>query len=201
MADGRLTTDCGDRPSKHERHSTQGALQPGVAAHTSRSTSPSWWACGHLELQQQHGSSCWCDGHPQTRGKEGADLPVQCPGDHNYCNLTVGGGGWGHCARPDEAGGPHNPRNLCYVPVCQIWARKLSGGENAVALYNADDVRHNITVQFHVLGWPEATKVELLDVWGNASRGSFSRQFSSAVEPHGVVLLRATLLKTDDGSR
>ena len=123
---------------------------------------------------------------------------VQCPGDHNYCNLTAGGGGWGHCARPDEAGGPHNPRNLCYVPLCQIWARKLAGGEKAVALYNADNVRHNITVQFHVLGWPEATKVELLDVWGNATRGSFSQQFSSAVEPHGVVLLRATKLKTNE---
>ena len=117
---------------------------------------------------------------------------VQCPGDHNFCNLTAGQGGWGHCARPDEAGGPHNPLNLCFVPLCQIWARKLAGGEQAVALYNADDVAHNITVNFHVMGWPEADSVKLFDVWADAQRGAFDRKFSALVEPHGVVLLRAT---------
>jgi hypothetical protein len=117
---------------------------------------------------------------------------VQCPGDHNFCNLTKGAGGWGNCARPDEAGGPKNPRNLCYVPLCQVWARPLEGGAQAVALYNADDRAHNITVNFHALGWPDADAVQLHDVWAATARGSFSRRYTAAVEPHGVVLLRAT---------
>ena len=55
---------------------------------------------------------------------------------------------------------------------------------------------HNITVSFHVLGWPNA-QVRLYDVWGGSARGSFAQQFSSPVQPHGVVLLEATLEQTE----
>ena len=62
------------------------------------------------------------DGDARRRAQEPTYPPsVQCPGDHNFCNLTEGQGGWGTCARPDEAGGPPNKRNTCFVPLCQIW--------------------------------------------------------------------------------
>ena len=46
------------------------------------------------------------DGDARRRAQEPTYPPsVQCPGDHNFCNLTEGQGGW-------AAG---------FVPLCQIW--------------------------------------------------------------------------------
>ena len=51
-----------------------------------------------------------------------------------------------------------------------VWARKLTGGAVAVALYNEDDTPKSIGVDFKLLGWTASTKATVRDVISPANR-------------------------------
>jgi len=75
------------------------------------------------------------------------------------------------------------------APPCQVWARPLSDGSKAVALYNSDSVTHHITVSLSILGWATET-VSVRDLWAHQDMGNVQGSFSSQVPSHGVTVVR-----------
>lgn len=75
----------------------------------------------------------------------------------------------------------------------QLWAKPLANGDQAIALYNKNDVlTQNITAQLADVGWAGAT-VSVRDLWARADLGSMSGSITVAsVPPHGHRLLRLT---------
>ena len=77
--------------------------------------------------------------------------------------------------------------------TCQVWARPLSDGSQAVVLYNRGNYTHSITVQFSKLGWPASTTATVRDLWQHADVGTFTGSYTaSKVLPHGVVMVKIT---------
>lgn len=77
------------------------------------------------------------------------------------------------------------------APPCQVWARPLFGGSQAVALYNSDSMQHNITVSLSVLGWATTT-VTVRDLWAHKDLGRVQGSFSAIVPSHGATVVRMT---------
>ena len=77
--------------------------------------------------------------------------------------------------------------------TCQVWARPLSDGSQAVVLYNRGNYTHSIMVQFSKLGWPASTTATVRDLWLHADVGTFAGSYTaSKVLPHGVVMVKVT---------
>eukprot|EP01121_Diplochlamys_sp_Union-15-3_P002071 TRINITY_DN1179_c0_g1_i1.p1 TRINITY_DN1179_c0_g1~~TRINITY_DN1179_c0_g1_i1.p1 ORF type:complete len:405 (+),score=55.48 TRINITY_DN1179_c0_g1_i1:37-1251(+) len=75
----------------------------------------------------------------------------------------------------------------------QIWYRDLVDGAKAVALLNTrtDGVPYKITVEFSQIGITTGS-VNVRDLFLKKDLGTFSRQFTAEVNPHGVVLVKLT---------
>jgi hypothetical protein len=77
-----------------------------------------------------------------------------------------------------------------------VWARALSDGSVAVALYNENDAPATLGVQFTGLGWPAGTAASVRDLWAHADLGVFTGAYPAAggvsVAPHETRLLRLT---------
>ena len=80
-----------------------------------------------------------------------------------------------------------------------VWARHLTGGDIAVALYNEDDAPKSIGAPFAALGWTATTKATVKDLWGNHSAASPAVPATATgkignvtVRPHSTVMLRLT---------
>ncbi len=69
-----------------------------------------------------------------------------------------------------------------------VWVKPLSDGSKAVAIFNKGDPQDPVTVQFRELG--VAKSAEVRDQWASKDLGRFENSFTTAVPPHGVVLLR-----------
>lgn len=83
----------------------------------------------------------------------------------------------------------------CAAPsgTCQVWARPLSDGSYAAALFNSDDTKtHGITLKFDVVpkaGWGSATKATVRDLWAHKDVGTFTGSYTVQVEPHATVMV------------
>jgi len=75
--------------------------------------------------------------------------------------------------------------------VCQIWTKPLQDKSQAVVLYNSDEVEHNITLDFSLIGWENA-QIKIRDLWHHEDLGIFSGNFTSKVKSHGVTMIKAT---------
>jgi alpha-galactosidase len=77
-----------------------------------------------------------------------------------------------------------------------VWARHLSDGSVAVALYNAADAAVALSVDFGALGWATGTRAAVRDLWSRSDLGVFDGRYPKAggvdVEPHATTLLRIT---------
>ena len=77
-----------------------------------------------------------------------------------------------------------------------VWARRLSDGSAAVALYNEGDAPADISVEFTSLGWAAGATAAARDLWAHADLGSFAGRYPAAggvtVPPHGTHLVRLT---------
>lgn len=79
------------------------------------------------------------------------------------------------------------------APDISVWARTLSDGSVAVALYNEDDSAKDIGFDFAMIGWSQATTATARDLWAHKDLGSFTGSFPSTQVPaHGTTLLRLT---------
>ena len=79
-----------------------------------------------------------------------------------------------------------------------VWARRLSDGSVAVALYNQEDAPAQLSVAFTVLGWPAGATAHARDLWAHADLGPFTGSYpaagsSVAVAPHATHMVRLTL--------
>ena len=75
-----------------------------------------------------------------------------------------------------------------------VWARHLSDGSIAVALYNEDNSAHAIGVpSFAALGWPYKQQASIRDLWAHTDNGTAVGKVENVtVEAHATVLLRLT---------
>jgi alpha-galactosidase len=71
----------------------------------------------------------------------------------------------------------------------QVWSKRLSTGEYAIALLNRSGAPAVIAFDGTWLG---LGNYKVRDVWARQNVGTFAGAYSAAVEPHGVVLLRIT---------
>jgi alpha-galactosidase len=74
----------------------------------------------------------------------------------------------------------------------EIWARPLSGGAQAVGLFNRANVPMKMTVNWSELGWSVAPD-HVRDLWSHSDvpmQGGPSMGYTATVPAHGVVLLR-----------
>eukprot|EP00928_Gymnodinium_smaydae_P016564 TRINITY_DN16231_c3_g1_i1.p1 TRINITY_DN16231_c3_g1~~TRINITY_DN16231_c3_g1_i1.p1 ORF type:complete len:524 (-),score=61.10 TRINITY_DN16231_c3_g1_i1:210-1781(-) len=81
-----------------------------------------------------------------------------------------------------------------------VWARHLSDGSLAVALYNQEDTPAELSVDFKNLGWYAEQRASVRDLWAHKDRGVAQGRFpesgSISVAPHSTIMLRLT--KTSD---
>lgn len=78
-----------------------------------------------------------------------------------------------------------------------VWARALSDGTVAVALYNQADAPADLSTTFSSFGWPVGTSAAVRDLWAHADLGVFTDRFPAgtggvSVPPHGTMVLRLT---------
>jgi alpha-galactosidase len=74
-----------------------------------------------------------------------------------------------------------------------VWARKLTGGAVAVALYNEDDAPKSIGVSFAKLGWSATTKATVRDLWAHKDLAPATGMLKNmTVAAHGSYLLLLT---------
>jgi len=71
----------------------------------------------------------------------------------------------------------------------QVWARPLSGGAEAVILFNAGETALSIEADFKSWGWTDTTVATGRDLWLHQDLGSFTGKYSATVQPHAVVLV------------
>ena len=83
--------------------------------------------------------------------------------------------------------------------AAMVYARNLSDGSVAVALYNPSDAAADGSVEFAQLGWSATATAEVRDLWAHASRGAATGRYPDAascgavsVGAHETVLLRLT---------
>jgi alpha-galactosidase len=71
----------------------------------------------------------------------------------------------------------------------EIWARSLSGGEAAVALFNRGAGGAQFTLRWSELGL-ESAPTHVRDLWTHSELNPHDQQFVTTVPSHGVVFLR-----------
>jgi alpha-galactosidase len=72
--------------------------------------------------------------------------------------------------------------------LTEVWARPLSDGTIAVALFNRDDKASKATVKWADLGIGGSQPVR--DLWQRKDVGTFGSSFSATVPAHGTVLVK-----------
>src|SRR5881409_1282909 len=71
----------------------------------------------------------------------------------------------------------------------EVWVRPLSGGAQAIGLFNRGDAPAKITVKWSDLGLKSAP-VRIRDLWTHSDLKLDGLEYSSTVPVHGVVMLR-----------
>jgi alpha-galactosidase len=73
-----------------------------------------------------------------------------------------------------------------------VWARKMSDGSIAVALYNENDTPKSIGIpSFVALGWSANAKVAVRDCWAHTDNGTALGSLKNVtVRAHATVVLR-----------
>jgi len=69
-----------------------------------------------------------------------------------------------------------------------VWAKPLSSGALAVALFNRGTQESKGTVAWKDFGW--SGKHAVRDLWAHANRGEVAEAFSATIPAHGVVMIR-----------
>jgi len=71
----------------------------------------------------------------------------------------------------------------------QVWIKELEDGSKAVGIFNLGEKREKFTLSFNEAGLNK--KIKLRDLWRQKDLGDFTGKFSTTVEKHGVVLIKA----------
>lgn len=73
--------------------------------------------------------------------------------------------------------------------VIEVWAGNLDQGKFAVVLFNRVAEAHSITAKWEDLGIPSGLAMKARDVWLHKAIGTFAGNYTTVVEPHGVVAI------------
>ena len=71
----------------------------------------------------------------------------------------------------------------------EVWAKQLIDGSRAVVLLNRGNTETRISASWEDLGYPEHLSASVRDLWQHKEVGAFTGKFSSAVAPHGIVMV------------
>jgi alpha-galactosidase len=71
----------------------------------------------------------------------------------------------------------------------EIWAKQMQDGSRAVVLLNRGSSKHEITVNWQELGYPQHLSASVRDLWTHKDQGNSTGKFSAEVESHGVVMV------------
>jgi alpha-galactosidase len=76
--------------------------------------------------------------------------------------------------------------------VCQIWGKPLSDGSWVAGLYNSDDSKHSITLDFSLVNM-KSKKVSIRDLWNHKDLGTFQGNYTATgVKSHDTHVLKLT---------
>jgi alpha-galactosidase len=71
----------------------------------------------------------------------------------------------------------------------EVWGKQLRDGTRAVVLLNRGSAEQQITVNWEDLGYPNAIRASVRDLWQHKDLGIFTGKFSAPVASHGVVMV------------
>src|SRR5262249_42977962 len=83
------------------------------------------------------------------------------------------------------------------VPELQVWMKPLGDGSRAVALLNRSGLQSVISVSWERLQISGPARVR--DLWSHADLGTIADKFSATVPAHGVVMVRMTPQRAQQG--
>ena len=85
----------------------------------------------------------------------------------------------------------------CLTTEPEVWAGPLTGGSQAVVLFNrADGSSNQITVKWSDIGFPIDHTAMVRDLWARKDLGIFTGGFTSPdIDARGVMMLNITLTK------
>lgn len=108
------------------------------------------------------------------------------------CRGTFECGGYGHVNCDVMKGDFHVCDCTAPKPTpALVFARNLTGGDIAVALYNPTDVAGPAEFKFSMLGWSDDTTASVRDLWAHKDLGDMTGHFPSmTVEAHATMVLR-----------
>lgn len=90
----------------------------------------------------------------------------------------------------------HNGQCLTQVSELEVWAGDLNDGSVAVVLFNRGSTSAPITVNWSDIGFPPRDSATVRDLWARQLIGPFRSNYTSPnIEPHGVMMLKITLLQ------
>lgn len=79
-----------------------------------------------------------------------------------------------------------------------VYARNLTGGDVAVALYNPEDLQTSAKLDFALLGWKASAVASVRDLWSHKELGHLREEDCKfAVVSHGTRMLRLSVLQGD----
>jgi hypothetical protein len=86
---------------------------------------------------------------------------------------------------------------LTVQPELEVWAGPLSGGSQAVVLFNrGDGDSAQITVKWTDIGFPPDHSALVRDLWARKDVGIFTGSYTSPnIDPRAVMMLNITLTK------
>ena len=71
-----------------------------------------------------------------------------------------------------------------------VWVRRLTGGDLAVAMVNYDKDERELSICLDALAWAHGNTAKARNVWRKQDLGTFSQKFSAKVASHDTLLLR-----------
>ena len=74
----------------------------------------------------------------------------------------------------------------------EVWAKEMEDGSKALGLFNRGEVEGPVKIKWTDLGL--ANEQQVRDLWRQKHLGRFRSDFQTTVKPHGVILLRISVL-------
>jgi hypothetical protein len=85
-----------------------------------------------------------------------------------------------------------NPRQIYKKEGSMVWASHVAESKDLyVGLFNIGEEAHDVSVDFKSLGLNG--KVIVRDLWKQADVGSYKKQYSQKINPHGSALLKLSV--------
>jgi alpha-galactosidase len=92
----------------------------------------------------------------------------------------------------DVKGGQHVECE-CAADGGEVWVRRLTDGDLAIAMPNLDSKPANLSICFDALDYGETAHVR--DIWKKKDLGVFTQKFTAEVDTHDTLLLRVSAEK------